>query len=275
MSSIGRDNPTCFLFLIDQSKSMRDPSGVQSDRTKAQGVADAINELIQTLITNCTIGTEVADRFYIGMIGYGTEVGLGFPGVLADNILQPISRIAACPLHEETRIMRVQTPKGWTERPRRMQVWVEPAATGWTAMCRALEAAREVIAGFVEEYPRSFPPIVINITDGKATDGDPRPFAAALRSLATSEGNVLLLNLHISEVAAAPIFLPSSHAGLPDAFACQLFEMSSPLPPAMQAEAIEMGWRLEEGARGFAFNADMAAVVSFLNIGTQTNRSGG
>lgn len=49
-AEISRTNPTCFLFLIDQSGSMSDPLGGQSVVRKAGGVADAINKLLQNLI---------------------------------------------------------------------------------------------------------------------------------------------------------------------------------------------------------------------------------
>ena len=51
-------------------------------------------------------------------------------------------------------------------------MWLEPKAAGKTPMCEAFQAAHEVIGGFVAEHPACFPPIVINITDGMATDGD-------------------------------------------------------------------------------------------------------
>jgi hypothetical protein len=53
-AEISRANPSCFLFLIDQSGSMADPFGVgESNRRKADGVADAINRLLQNLVIKC------------------------------------------------------------------------------------------------------------------------------------------------------------------------------------------------------------------------------
>ena len=49
-AEISRVNPTCFLFLIDQSGSMAESWGGEAGKTKAQGVADAINRLLQTLV---------------------------------------------------------------------------------------------------------------------------------------------------------------------------------------------------------------------------------
>jgi hypothetical protein len=53
-AEISRTNPSMFLFLIDQSGSMDDPfGGGEADRKKAEGVADAINRLLQNLVIKC------------------------------------------------------------------------------------------------------------------------------------------------------------------------------------------------------------------------------
>jgi len=50
-AEISRLNPSCFLFLIDRSGSMGDKFGAgESTKTKADGVSDAINNLLRTLI---------------------------------------------------------------------------------------------------------------------------------------------------------------------------------------------------------------------------------
>ena len=54
-AEISRTNPSCLLFLIDQSESMRDPFGGELGRSedvrrrsKADRLADAINNLFST-----------------------------------------------------------------------------------------------------------------------------------------------------------------------------------------------------------------------------------
>jgi len=111
--------------------------------------------------------------------------------------------------------------------------------------------------------------VVFNITDGFATDDDPEPFAAALQNIAPGGRNVLLLNVHISSQCANPFVFPNSEAGLPDKSAQRLFRMASPLPPEMMQRAHLEELMLAEGARGFAFNADLESVIRLLNIGTQ------
>ena len=110
---------------------------------------------------------------------------------------------------------------------------------------------------------------MINITDGEATDGDPAGAADLVKSLSTNDGNCLLFNVHISSKGGAPLEFPDSEGALPDEFSRLLFNMSSILPTYMQAMARQEGIRAAETTRGFVFNADMVAVIRFLDIGTR------
>src|SRR5947209_7695511 len=103
-AEISRTNPSCFLFLIDRSGSMEDAipaSGAASDgptggpkRTKAEGVADAINRLLQNLVIKCAKSEGVRDYYHVGVIGYGGKVKPAFSGALEGRELAPISEIA-------------------------------------------------------------------------------------------------------------------------------------------------------------------------------------
>src|SRR5205085_6749233 len=90
-AEISRVNPTCFLFLIDQSKSMLKLIGGGQGKTKAEAVADPINNLLYTLVLRCVKGNAVLDRFHVGVIGYGLQTGPAFGGPLAYRDLVPIS----------------------------------------------------------------------------------------------------------------------------------------------------------------------------------------
>jgi len=269
-AEISRSNPTCFLFLIDQSGSMADALGDNSGRNKAEGVATAVNRIIQELVYRCAKGEHILDRYYIGVIGYGDELSLGFTGDLAGEVLCPVSAVGNKPLRIENRKKLVDDGAGGVlEQTIRFPVWVDPLANGGTPMCEAIRAAHAVISEFIDKHPRCFPPIVINITDGEATDGDPEPLADQLRTLASEDGNVLMMNLHISSQAGQPILFPASDANLPDQYAERLFRMSSPLPPTMLRLARSSYPSISDGARGFGFNADMASLAKFLDIGTR------
>ena len=133
--------------------------------------------------------------------------------------------------------------------------------------------AATLLAGFLVEHPDCFPPVVLNLTDGEANDGDPEGRAAELRKLSSTDGNVLLFNAHISSQGEAAILFPDAEGVLSDAYSRQLFRMSSLLPPPMRDEARTIGYATSAATRGFVFNANLDAVVQFLNIGTTLHRN--
>ena len=120
-------------------------------------------------------------------------------------------------------------------------------------------------------FPGCYPPLIVNITDGMPTDGDPQPRAAMIRDLASQDGNVLLFNVHISSRNERPIEFPSREEDLPDDAARLLFRMSSKLPPPMLETAQREGMRVTELSSGFVFNADLVSVIRFLAIGTRVD----
>lgn len=272
-AEISRTNPSCFLFLIDQSGSMGEPFAGQPDTKKADEVATAINRLLQTLVLRCAKGHEVLDRFHVGVIGYNsTRVGPALGGVLGGRPLVPISQIATNPLRVEQRTKAVADGAGGLiEQTFKFPVWFEAVAKGKTPMCQAFDQAWASLAEFLNQFPNCYPPLVINITDGQATDGDIEPHARCIRDLASGDGNVLLFNLHLSSRPQRAIELPDDDAGLPDDLARLLFRVSSTLPAAMRDTAHREGYRVSEGTRGFVFNGDLVAVIRFLDIGTRVD----
>ena len=138
-----------------------------------------------------------------------------------------------------------------------------------TPMCEALDVATIALRDWVARYTASHPPIVMNISDGMATDGDPENFAAEVMSLVTQDGNALMFNAHLSEIAAMPIQYPTSQEALPDEHAVKLFRMSSVFPQSYRALATTLDLPMAENARGFVFNSNLETLVQFLDIGTR------
>ena len=273
-AEISRTNPTCFVFLVDQSGSMRDPFGQDPSKKKCDGVADAINRLLQVLINTCTKGDRILDRFHVGVIGYGgTAVSLIVSANEEDDgqELIQISELANSPLRTETREKLFDDGGGdLIARKVPFPIWFEPAAYGITPMREAIELASRLVSRFIRQYPNCHPPVVINITDG-APDSPPKDVEDAaedLRSLASSDGEVLMFNLHVSDLPNAPIEYPVSDSCLPDHRSRMLFNMSSIIPEPMRELAGQLGFELKPKSRGMVFNADLTSVIRFLRIGT-------
>jgi hypothetical protein len=274
---IDRKNPTFFLFLVDQSGSMSEPFAGNQARSKAQSVSDAINRLIQGLVFRCSMGNEIADRYYIGLVGYNNTINVGFGGKLQGKFQVAVSEVGYNPLKVEERTRKIDDGAGGIlEQKTKFQVWIEPVASGKTKMREALEVAKESVTDFVQNFPDSFPPIVFNITDGVPTDATAPEFpeveaaATSLKQVVNPNGsNVLLFNMHVSSQAAQPVLYPSDESQLPDRYSKLLFRMSSPLTDEMLRIANATELDFQAGARGFVFQADAVSVIQLLDIGTK------
>ena len=271
---IERANPSCFLFLIDQSGSMADP-WAETNEKKADKLAVIVNRFLQELILTCVGDEGVRDRFYIGVIGYGTQVGPAFIGPLAGKELVPISEVANMPARVEEITKKIEDGAGGlVDQSVKFPIWFDPIANGGTPMCQALSVAAEILRRFIDEHPDCFPPVVIHLTDGESTDGDPTNPMQEITSLSSSDGNVLLFNYHISSLKSEEaIAFPHSHEVLPaDPYARMLFDAASELTPLMlEVAKEEHGFNLSPGAKGFIFNADSTLVIQGLDIGSTTS----
>lgn len=278
---ISRARKACFLFLLDQSFSMEEPLG-NSDKLKKDELATALNAWLQNMTIRASGDTGIKDWMDVGVLGYRTDeqgnpiLESALQGVLAGRELVSIKDIGENPLRIDQK--QQQLPDEETGEmisiAAEMPVWVDPKAQGGTPMCNVLHHAYEVLEGWIKEHASSFPPIVINITDGESQDGDPIPYADAVKDLATDDGNVLLFNCHLSMTAADPFMFPASNEILPDDLARVLFDMSSVLPETIYNRAVAEGFELKPNAHGMAFNADMVALLKFLDMGTRAAAPG-
>jgi hypothetical protein len=245
-----------------------------SEKTKAVFVADVLNRTLMNLVTRCTRAEGVRDYFHIGVLGYGgSGVSNAFQGALSGSVLHPISAVEANPVRIEERKRRIDDGAGGlVEQTVKFPVWFESRAQGGTPMCSAIARAGEELAVWCDAHPTGYPPTVLHVTDGESTDGDPEKLAASLREFLTDDGNVLLLNLHVSAQAGNPIRFPSSEATLPDQFSRLLFRMSSALPEHLVKVAQEKGVSASYESRGFIFNGEAAELVDFFDIGTRASQ---
>lgn len=268
-AEISRLNPSLVLFMIDQSKSMSHklPGG---ERSKAQEASDAVNRQIGEFVLRCTKSDGIRDYFHVGVIGYGYVTGKAGP-ILRGDPVNPISALASSTLRVEKRQMKVSDGAGGTtEVDYDFGVWFDPVANGDTPMCKALAMAKDIIRQWIEDHSTSYPPILINITDGQATDGDPNKMASEILSMTSADGAPLLWNCHLSSNPAVPISFPSYDSELPDdKYARALFEMSSELPSQYVGYAREMQIDLKDNARAYVFNAQLEQLVQFIDIGTR------
>jgi hypothetical protein len=231
----------------------------------------AVNRLLANAVVQCSKGdNRIHDYFEVGVVGYGADISLALHGADASRPILPISEIAHNPRRVD-QVMRKMSDGagGIIEVPLSTAIWIDPVTSGPTPMTQALETSAQIVSAWCGLHPDSFPPIVINLTDGASTDGDPSDAARQVRSAQTADGSTLLFNLHVSSAAAGEVLFPNSAQNLPDKYASLLFDMSSQLPTQMGEAAASLGYAVPPGARGFFYNAQVESVIEFLDIGTR------
>ena len=254
-ASISRTDPTLIVFLLDRSGSMDSPYAL--GQSKAEYLARTVDRALYELAVRCSRPDGVRDYFHIACLGYGDgKVSSALPEGSGGGEWTPISRIAAAPAR------LADLPDGGKE-PR----WIDPVAEGDTPMTAAFEAACGMAARWCDAHPRSYPPTVINISDGEPTDGEPRRAAEVLGSLHTEDGEILVFNLHVGS-GGGEVAFPSDESRL-DPHGRLLFSMSSRFPPHILARAVEAGFSVGPESRFFAYGAGAELATRFLELGTR------
>jgi len=247
---------------------MDEPIAGGTGEKKKQVVADALNRLLYNAILRCAREDGVRPYFSVGVWSYGGKDQV--QPVFGAELLS-ISDIAENPKRTEKRRRRVPDGAGGVyEEEFELPIWFDPVAQGVTPMKAAFKAVVAPLRDWLSQHSDSFPPIVINLTDGAYTDASPAPVVSELMQMGTSDGNVLVFNCHISKQGGGTTSFPNDGqaAGL-EGLARELHEMSSPLPDLLRSQAQAKGYQVGEGARGYAFNADLVTMIDFLDIGTR------
>ncbi len=264
--------PGCLIFLLDQSGSMSDLFGAAqagAGKRKCDMVATVLNGFLNELIVTNTVvqkdgSSAVKSRAEVAVIGYeGNFVGSVLGGALNGRDFVTLPELQTNPIDIERRVKKEVDDIGDViEIPVQFPIWVRPVAGAGTPMCAALERACSLVQQWTYDHPDCYPPVVINVTDGMATDGDPTSVAYELCQTGTSDGSTLLFNVHITDLNSLPVYYPASDGELPnDRYARSLFSMSSAIPETSRELLQQMLRRaVTSGTRGFIFNGDAASV---------------
>ena len=256
---IGTSNPGCIVILVDQSWSMGEEWG---ERTKAEEATLAVNRVIEELVLAGRAGEMIRDRCQVSIISYGERVECVVDGMISEVASRLI----------EVKKVKKSIPDGaggLVEIDVELPVWLQPEAENGTPMHEAFERAAEIIQQWCDDKPHGFPPIVINITDGEANYPDLTATAVReVMDLGTTDGNVLVFNIHISNNRNEVIFPSNSAQFVDDDFAEFLYNLSSELPKPLREAAQAADLRAEPDARCFVYNAQPVTMIKILNFGS-------
>ena len=279
---INRENPASFVFLIDQSGSMREKWGADNSKSKAEIVALYVNNAINEVINICQKSEpEPRHYFEIAIIGYGSdeEAQLLWEGNLQGKTFVTPAELKQNPTGNQGEIELTREIRGIKKTVKiPVPFWFSPVAKSLTPMGDAFDKCTELLNEWTQKHFNSFPPIVINITDGEQTDCDDDVLlkkAYNLRQTHTRHGKSLLFNVHISTLEESAVTFPESLDELPEnSQAKLLYEMSSVLPTVFKkrvATEVKKSDLLENtNYVAMSFQAAVNDFMKFLNIGTVT-----
>lgn len=273
---ITRHNPAAIVVLVDQSGSMSEQTTLYgAQTTKAHAVASIVDMMIAELLMRCKCEGSYRDYFDIAILSYG---GDGVHSLLTDEPSKPFvspsslsqSYIDAIPVSKERLLPSGKSVISTVER----KVWIAPVANGDTPMYEGLNSAYNVLSSWIARHRDSFPPMLFNITDGEASDASDtelRDIAQRLKELSTTDGSLLLFNIHISATTTvSSVMFPADSSELSESkYAKLLYDMSSTLPSIYNDYINSLSGRSDDRPlRCCSFNTDMNKLMGILNIGS-------
>lgn len=277
---ITRDTPTAFIFLIDQSGSMEEKMRFGNTvTTKAEVVAKVTNLLLLELICRCKKEDGIMDYFDIAAIGYSDDKANMLLGTYDSFITTSKLAMTECrkkKFNEEL----IDSNGALRSVTKEVKYWIEPEASGSTPMKGALEQAFFLASKWCKKPANAFsyPPTIINITDGEATDGDHEELcrlAKEIKSLGTSDGSVLFVNINISSNAGEQtIIFPGCKSELPQCrYTDMLYDMSSEMPDPYNDLILKLKPGAKPPFKGMSFNTSATHLITMMNIGSLSKNS--
>lgn len=282
-AQITRSTPTAFIFLVDQSVSMRRSTTLNGEEmTLAEAVARIVNNQINELVLRCIKTNEVRHYYDIAVIGYGHEVYSGWNSELEGRYFVSPEEIKNNPFKKIITREEVRTRRGTTIKEVEKVQWLQARHDGrQTRMDLAFRRAKALLEEWMKSHHDKdcYPPTIINITDGEyvgCTYDTMLQESNELKSMFTNDGNVLLFNIHIAPGTSGRIVFPTDKTELTgNRYGGVLYNLSSLLPLRYNADIARVRNDVDHDIRhtAMAVNADMSTLIQLMDIGTPTNIS--
>lgn len=275
---ITRIHRTAFVIAIDQSLSMNDKVFFNGERmSKAVAVAKITDHLINELILRSMRDEQVRNYYDIAIMGYAdNEV---YPLIEPQRYFIPVSELNSYNPLQTTMIVERILPNGsFYLHTEHQPTWIAPKAYGNTPMYEAMMTIRDLVAEWCRQPQNadSFPPIVFNITDGNSSDCHNEELCSVseqIKSISTSDGNVLLINVHLasSDEEESIIFPSEKEIDSNNRHMRLLADCSSIMPPQFnEIIRAQRGNLAVPPFRAMSYNASITELLTMLNIGSRS-----
>ncbi len=276
--SITLAHRTAFVIMLDQSASMNEYVFFDNHKMlKAEAVAEIANRTLFELIERARRGSEVRDYYDLAVVGYsGDKVRSLLTLSDEDFSFIPISQLAQRDVEQVVWSGEYELEDG--QRAillNKTPLYVTSQAEGATPMFEAMMVTRDMVGEWCSrrENAESFPPIIINITDGEFSDctvDEIRDTTHQIRRYSTKYGNVLLLNLHIASYCDRQLIFPTrKEVESSSPLARILAECSSVMPNGFNTMITEYRGSMHNPPYiGMSYNAPITEVLNMINIGS-------
>lgn len=279
--AITQQHRSAVIFCIDCSTSMQELVEFNDVwMSKAEVVAMITNIMIDELYTRSSRHNRIRNYYDIAVIGYrGDSVENLLDGehieltpITALEKLSPKTRDYCFKqkLHDGTSIYANFV----------INEWITAKAEGRTPMYEALIEAHRLVDEWcaIHSHRDSFPPMIFHITDGYANDGTPNDLisiAQDIKNTGTTDGNTLLINVHIGsgeDYCERSLLFPyqlDMHNS--SSRMHTLYMMSSVAPESIehQLPPIEEP-EVESSRRLVAYNISPCELFNIVNIGSES-----
>lgn len=273
---VSSTKPWLLVVMVDGSHSMSADWG-GTKRPMSEIVEQAVNQLLYDMALNYSTSGDadeaaLKDRIHLRLLVYSGEDDVD------DPIPLPKGSSYLCASGDEGWVQNYSDlhhysfPSSTAEIPR----WFEITPKGRTPMLTAFRTARSVIEQHILDYPDSFSPVVLNVSDGEPTDcGDPIDWAPlvsecdTIRSLGSEESRPIICNVHLDPMGQSKPSLYPTSAPRVGGVESGLWLASSKIPGHI-ASLVPGGAHGDEmnERRFFVFNSNLIHFHEFLQFST-------
>ena len=288
--------PGLVIILLDQSTSM-DTTLVETKEGEKFSISKmakyVVDEFLYEAFNKCIREDELKPYLDIAVIGYALGLRSALPKIPLEQYPFSVTKLA------DTYIAKNDSnPDVDPVIPLPKLEWLEERADSLeTPMLAAFTKAREIVEKWLPDHQTSFPPVVINLSDGAPNDDSifvqmceeaaeqgktrlPSDLSQtglviqskAIQDMGTENGKCLVLNAHVSARGHKEILYPSTidEAENIDPLTRLMFEMSSVIPDSLREYAnLKSVIDLEPGARFYTLNADFDSDFYFKTGGSE------
>ena len=278
--AVTRLSRSAIIIAIDGSISMQEWTMFYNTRMRKMEAASLIaNFAIDELVMRSLRSGIIRDYYDIIVVRYS---GVGVEPIIAseDNEMVHISTLHdIMPQPRCYNISQEHSDGTQQSIPISLHEWVSPKAYGTAPMYETFVHIKSLVERWCNDpfNRKSFPPMVLHITDGccgDADDAELMDLVSEIKNIGTKDGETLLLNIYLAneiDDTESTIF-PAADILFSEDHDCQmLYEMSSTLPEELEYIIKHTDSTTRKGPyKCFGRNVAMCEILALTDIGTES-----